>query len=214
MMRQRILAMDIFKGNKPYNCSRKYEADYLSVASNPNQKKFVQTCQTLFQKFNDTQVLFADEVTKVNRGGRAEMRDIIVTDQNIYKCDPKSYKIKTFEGTPKSGIPVNDVIGVSMSNQKDNFIVVHTNDKIRDVILQIGNAQHEKLSEFVSILAGLYTKTTNKKLPVQFYKDSFEYDNSSKLGKKQTIVFIGDPAVLAGTAVWKKTKLGGEVRYN
>jgi len=159
-------------------------------------------------------VLFADEVTKVNRGGRAEQRDIVVTDQNIYKCDPKSYKIKTFEGTLKSGIPVSDVVGVSMSTQKDNFIVVHTSDKIRDVVLQIGSSQHEKLSEFVSILAGLYSKTTSKKLPVHFNKDSIEYDNNAKLGKKQTIVFVSDPSVPAGTTVWKKTKLGGEARFN
>jgi len=109
---------------------------------------------------------------------------------------------------------VSDVIGVSMSTQKDNFIVVHTSDKIRDVVLQIGNSQHEKLSEFVSILAGLYTKTTGKKLPVHFNKDSIEYDNSPKLGKKQTIVFVSDPSVPAGTTVWKKTKLGGEARFN
>jgi len=50
MMRQRILAMDIFKGNKPYNCGRKYEADYLAVSTNPNQKKICCNLSNLIPK--------------------------------------------------------------------------------------------------------------------------------------------------------------------
>lgn len=68
----------------------------------------------LFATYGDTEVLFADYVTlfdfsskfltveqlvKVNKAGKSQKRGIVVTEKNIYKHDPKNYKVKKF-GTP------------------------------------------------------------------------------------------------------------------
>lgn len=47
----------------------------------------------------DTQIMFADYVNKVNNKGKTQKRGIVVTEKNIYKHDPKNYKVKKF-GTP------------------------------------------------------------------------------------------------------------------
>jgi hypothetical protein len=38
-------------------------------------------------------------VIKVNKVGKSQKRGIVVTEKNIYKHDPKNYKVKKF-GTP------------------------------------------------------------------------------------------------------------------
>lgn len=91
---------------------RKFEADYLAREKNPNRVKYETAVQTLFHTFGDTQILFADEVSKISRAGKPENRIMVVTDKNIYKENPKTYKVKNFEGTEKGGIPIVDVTGV------------------------------------------------------------------------------------------------------
>src|SRR4051812_28562976 len=91
---------------------RKYEADYLATEKNPHKAKYEMAVQYLFHEFHDTQILFADEVTKISRGGEPQNRIFVVTDKNIYKENPKTYKVKNFEGTENAGIPIVDVTGV------------------------------------------------------------------------------------------------------
>jgi myosin-1 len=143
-VRQKVVALDIFRGKKPYQYARPpsfpvpavgsvwltapeqahaqvrsglprqrpqppqgqvhrrlpgtaslplFYMIYLLVPVPPVFLVALSVLQALFSTYGDTQVLFADEVTKVNRGGSADRRVIVVTEQNIYKLDPKSYKV-------------------------------------------------------------------------------------------------------------------------
>jgi myosin-1 len=122
----------------------------------------------LFKQFGDSQILFADEVTKMNRSGGADTRVVIVTEANIYKCDPKNYKVKKYDGSVKGGVPVGEISAVSLSPLPDNFVVVHTKEGMRDIVVGVGAPGVDKLSEFVTILAGLYKSITHNPLPVTF----------------------------------------------
>lgn len=73
-MRQKVLAYTLFKGNKPFNVTRRFDADYLEASTNPNQKAYIAAMQRLFQKFGDTRVEFADYADKINRGQSVQRR--------------------------------------------------------------------------------------------------------------------------------------------
>jgi myosin I len=212
-LRQKCLAFTVFRGKKPYQLQRHYEADYLSAQSNPHRTKYTQAVQVLFQKFGDTQILFADEVLKANRGGRTEARACIVTDQNIYKADPKSYKLKSFEGSPKAGIPLAHIVGLSMSPHPDRWVVCHSKDSVRDFVICVGTYNNDKLSEFVTSLMTQYQKQVGKPLPVAF-KDQIQYNNSSKLGELTTLSFTSAPDDKTSAGSFKKGKGTACVAFN
>ncbi len=212
-LRQKVLAFSTFRGKKPYQLLRRYEADYLSAQTNPNRAKYTQAVQLLFQKFGDTQILFADEVVKANRSGRAEPRACIVTDQNVYKADPKSYKVKKFDGSPKSGIPLANVVGLSMSPHADRWLVCHSKDAVRDFVICVGTLHNDRLSELVTSLMTQYQKLTGKPLPVAF-KDAIQYNNSSKLGELTTLTFTASDAEKSAAGSFKKGKGTACVSYN
>jgi len=92
-MRQKVLALTIFKGNKPWNVARKFDADYLELDSNPHKQAYIQAMQLLFSSYGDTQIMFADYSNKVNKVGKSQKRGLVVTEKNIYKHDPKNYKV-------------------------------------------------------------------------------------------------------------------------
>lgn len=147
---------------------RKYEADYLNNPNIPNRAKYVAAVQSLFNTYGDTTVLFSDFVNKVNRKGNVDKRALVVTEQNIYKQNPTTYKIKTF-GTAKFGIPIRDVESLSMSPYKDSFIVLHTTQNVdRDILIDVGLTGGEKISELTTVLVACYNKLTGKDLPVNF----------------------------------------------
>lgn len=78
-MRQKVAAYDIFHNNKPWGCSRKFIADYLELDTNPGKDKYLAGMQKVFQKFGDTEILFADYVNKVNKKTKAQKRALVVT---------------------------------------------------------------------------------------------------------------------------------------
>jgi myosin-1 len=146
---------------------RRFEADYLDSPNIPNRAKYEQAVQALFKKFGDTQVLFSGFVDKVNRKGKIDKRSFVVTEQHIYKQNPKDYKVKTF-GIDGFGIPIIDLEGISMSPNADGFVVLHVNTHIdKDALIDVGT-KPEKLSELVTVLVTAYNKLTNKDLPVRF----------------------------------------------
>jgi len=182
-MRQKVLAYDIFKGQKPWDVARKFDADYLELDSNPRKEKYIQAMQTLFSTYGDTTVMFAENTNKINRVGKSQKVGIVVTEKNIYKEDPKSYKVKKF------GTPLANISSVSLSHQKDSFVVVHAQEPYRDFVLDLGIEGPEKYSEFVTVLVQEYKKLTGNILPVQFV-DKITYNNSRDKQKP------GTPAVL------------------
>jgi len=191
-MRQKVLAYDIFKGKKPWNAPRKFDGDYLELDTNPHKDAYRQAMTLLFSTYGDTAVTFADYTNKVNKVGKSQKRGIVVTEKNIYKHDPKNYKVKKF------GTPIVAMKKISLSHQRDSFVVIHCNPpEYRDLILDLGIEGHEKYSEMVSVLVQEFKKLTGENLPVEF-ADRITYNNSrtpEKPGKEETLTFVQDAKV-------------------
>eukprot|EP01119_Soliformovum_irregulare_P003562 TRINITY_DN1423_c0_g2_i1.p1 TRINITY_DN1423_c0_g2~~TRINITY_DN1423_c0_g2_i1.p1 ORF type:complete len:1033 (-),score=362.49 TRINITY_DN1423_c0_g2_i1:84-3182(-) len=175
-MRQKVLAYDIFHGKKPWNCSRRYEADYLEVPSNPTHDKYLEGMKNLFAVYGDGQVLFADYVTKVNSHSKGQRRAIVVTEDHIYKQDPKNYKVKKFE------TPLNAITAIGLSPHDDTWVVISAESPNRDLVLDLGVSGDEKYSEFVSVIVFQMKQKFDREIKVQF-ADSFNY-NTARTPKK------------------------------
>jgi len=187
-MRQKVLAYDIFKGKKPWAYARHFDADYLEKDTNPSKDKYLAQMQLLFNTYGDQTVMFADYVNKVNKVGKSQKRGLVVTEKNIYKHDPKNYKVRKF------GTPLVEVTKMSLSHQKDSFIILHCKEPYRDFVLDMsleGDVRAEKYSEFATVIIQELRKLTGTEIPVEF-NDRIVYNNSrakEKPGKEETVVF-------------------------
>eukprot|EP01119_Soliformovum_irregulare_P017879 TRINITY_DN5376_c0_g2_i2.p1 TRINITY_DN5376_c0_g2~~TRINITY_DN5376_c0_g2_i2.p1 ORF type:complete len:1039 (+),score=347.18 TRINITY_DN5376_c0_g2_i2:84-3200(+) len=172
-MRQKVTALTLFSGNKPWNCARRYTSDYLMVDSNPNKDKFIEGMQKVFATYGDTEVLFADYANKVNKKGKSQKRAVVVTEKNFYKQDPNNYKVK------KSELPLAMIHSISMSRKKDTFVIVHADagKGYRDLVLDLGINNGEKVSEFVVVLVDQVKRLIDRNISVQ-YIDTIKYNNS------------------------------------
>lgn len=175
-MRQKVLSYDIFKGKKPWNIPRHYDADYLEKDTNPFKDKYLVGMQNLFATYGDTQVMFADYSNKINNKGKSQKRGIVVTEKNIYKHDPKNYKVKKF------GTPLAEVTSISLSPRKDSFVVVHCRPPYRDLVLDLGIDGVDKYSEFVTVIVQEIRKLTGNTISVTF-SDQITYNNSRDKNK-------------------------------
>jgi len=184
LMRQKIVAYDLFHGKKPWNPARSFDADYLQIDSNPGKDKYLQGMTNLFEKFGDSQVLYADYVTKINSNDKGQKRAIVVTDKYIHKQDPKNYKVKKFE------TPLAQIISIGVSSKEDTFIVIQAKEPYRDLVLDLGLSGEERVSEFVSVIVMFAKKNLGVDIKVQV-SDNINY-NTARTPKKPQ----GSPSTL------------------
>ncbi|XP_061199181.1 unconventional myosin-Id isoform X3 [Neopsephotus bourkii] len=110
---------------------------------------FIPVANELKRKDKYMNVLFSCHVRKVNRFNKVEDRAIFITDRHLYKMDPmKQYKVmKT--------IPLYNLIGLSVSNGKDQLVVFHTKDN-KDLIVCLFSKEpsnDSRIGELVGVLA-------------------------------------------------------------
>uniref|UniRef100_A0A7I4FVA9 TH1 domain-containing protein n=1 Tax=Physcomitrium patens TaxID=3218 RepID=A0A7I4FVA9_PHYPA len=112
--------MEPFMGMKVRRHSsmyRVYSADYIDVPANP-------TIVKLLSKQGDKQVLFADNIMKVNRKCKLVRRVLIVTDVAIYMLDSVFFRLKHRIPMQASEWLVQNIDKVSLSELSDNFLAV------------------------------------------------------------------------------------------
>jgi len=204
-MRQKVLAYTLFKGNKPWDCARRYQADYLTLPSNPGREKFELGMQKLFSVYGEAELLFADYANKVNRKGKTQKRVIVVTEKSIYKQDPDNYKLKKYE------LALSQIEALSLSNQKDGFLFIHAKPPFRDLVIDLSINNGEKTSEMTVIIVEQVKKLLDHNLKVQFI-GNIPYNNSrteKNKGNDSTCIFqevTDDPKFPVGTAKFKTGK--------
>lgn len=154
-MRQKVLAANIFSGKKPWNWKRDFIADYCNAEDNPQKTEYRQAVQHLFSEGGDKAILFSDCTAKINKRGKAQLRAVILTDKNIYKYEPKKYKMK------KDATPVSAVASVHCSSKSDSYVVIKMEAPHRDMVLDFGLSGVEMVSEFVSVLVPTIQVTRN-----------------------------------------------------
>jgi hypothetical protein len=204
LIKQKIQAMALFSGKKPWDPARDFTADYMDVDSNPNKQTFVNAIHNMFGTFGDTAINFADDVIKVNRHGKSQHQVVIVTDKNVYKYTTNKYKII------KSGIPLNMIKGIHLSPLHDSFIILEFQSPARDMILNLGTNGCERYSELATVIYDLVSTANRAALPVHFSKQ-ITYNNgrdAKSPGKDIVLTFAdGDPKeVRQGESIWKSGK--------
>jgi len=200
LVRQKIVAYDIFHGKKYWESSKKFEADYLQLDSNPGKDKYLAGMEALFSRFGDSQVLYADYVTKVNSKDKGQRRAIVVTDKFIHKQDPKNYKVKKFE------TPLTEITSIALSSKEDCFVIIHAREPYRDLVLDMGLASEERYSEFVSVICFFVKKTLGIDIKVEIM-DNIPY-NTARTPKNSK----GNPSVLTFQKATDPKQVGSQFK--
>uniref|UniRef100_A0A8C9L3Z7 Myosin ID n=1 Tax=Pavo cristatus TaxID=9049 RepID=A0A8C9L3Z7_PAVCR len=153
-LRAKVAAMEVLKGHRAdLGLQRAWEGDYITLVSRPEHPQgtgaFLPVATELKRKDKYMNVLFSCHVRKVNRFSKVEDRAIFITDRHLYKMDPmKQYKVmKT--------IPLYNLVGLSVSNGKDQLVVFHTKDN-KDLIVCLFSKEpsnDSRVGELVGVLA-------------------------------------------------------------
>jgi len=171
LVRQKIVAYDIFKGKKPWNPKRSFKGDYVDIPSNITASNYRAACQMLFKEFNEEHIAFSSVVLKANSKNKTDKRILTVAQNYIYKQDPKKYSKKQFEN------PISAIESISVSPNKDQWVVVHAKAPHRDIVIDLGQDGEERVSEFVTVLTTAHSRLTSETLKVNF-TNTIKYNNS------------------------------------
>ncbi|KAM7137497.1 unconventional myosin-Id isoform 2-T2 [Macrochelys suwanniensis] len=163
-LRAKVAAMELLKGHRAdIGLQRVWEGNY--IASKPDNPQttgsFILIANELKRKDKYMNVLFSCHVRKVNRFNKVEDRAIFITDRHLYKMDPmKQYKVM-------NTTPLYNLMGLSVSNGKDQLVVFHTKDN-KDLIVCLFNRQptnESRIGELVGVLANHF-KSEKRRLQV------------------------------------------------
>ncbi|XP_008940377.1 PREDICTED: unconventional myosin-Id-like, partial [Merops nubicus] len=151
-LRAKVAAMEVLKGHRAdIGLQRAWEGNYIALKAGSPQatSSFIPVANELKRKDKYMNVLFSCHVRKVNRFNRVEDRAIFITDRHLYKMDPmKQYKVMRT-------IPLYNLVGLSVSNGKDQLVVFHTKDN-KDLIVCLFSKEpsnDSRIGELVGVLA-------------------------------------------------------------
>ena len=150
-LRYKSIAAELLGGRRQdWGLNYEWVGNYL--AKGPTKDKFGRALTPLMEKHGCKRVLFSSMVMKLNTKGKLDERAIVVTEQHIYRLDPKSFKIR------KNPIPLSSVTGFAVSHGEDQAVVIKF--AATDLVLTLkGDASSAEL-------VSLVTQALGKNLPV------------------------------------------------
>ncbi|NXN60576.1 MYO1G protein, partial [Rynchops niger] len=164
-IRAKVAAMEALEGlRKDWGCQRSWERDYLSSPSeNPGLAlPFARRLQTLKDKVHFGSVLFSCHVRKINRFGKSRDRAILVTDQHLYKLDPRQqYRVMR-------ALPLSTVTGLSVTSCRAQLVVFHTQSQ-EDLAVCLHKTQpagDNRVGELVGVLLE-HCRATKRELQIR-----------------------------------------------
>ncbi|NWX39717.1 MYO1G protein, partial [Steatornis caripensis] len=164
-IRAKVAAMEALEGlRKDWGCRRTWARDYLSSPSeNPGLAlPFARRLQALRDKVHFGSVLFSCHVRKINRFGKSRDRAILVTDQHLYKLDPRQqYRVMR-------ALPLSTVTGLSVTSCRAQLVVFHTQTQ-EDVAVCLHKTQpagDNRVGELVGVLLE-HCRATKRELQVR-----------------------------------------------
>eukprot|EP01117_Protostelium_nocturnum_P004082 TRINITY_DN1536_c3_g1_i2.p1 TRINITY_DN1536_c3_g1~~TRINITY_DN1536_c3_g1_i2.p1 ORF type:complete len:1084 (-),score=304.60 TRINITY_DN1536_c3_g1_i2:217-3468(-) len=157
-LEQKALIYNLFRGHKERqrnSIGRPYSADYINYDLN-------YPLQDVIRRSGGQEiVLFADQVSKLNRRNRPERRDFVVTDQAFYivaratKDNNVIYKL-----TRRTALA--DIQSISLSSLQDNYLIMHIPKEYDNLI------ENDKKTEIAAIIIGAVQNLTGRQLKVDF----------------------------------------------
>ncbi|NWJ10438.1 MYO1G protein, partial [Crypturellus undulatus] len=186
-LRAKVAAFGALHGlRKDWGCQRSWARDYLSsvrahdgqrghmrglhdaalslqVTENPALAlAFARRVQALRDKVHFGAVLFSCHVRKINRFSKSHDRAILLTDQHLYKLDPRRhYRVMR-------ALPLSTVSGLSVTSCGAQLVVFHTQER-HDVAVCLHKTQppgDNRVGELVGVLLE-HCRTTKRELQVR-----------------------------------------------
>ncbi|KAM6086767.1 unconventional myosin-Ig isoform 2-T2 [Chlamydotis macqueenii] len=164
-IRAKVAAMEALAGlRKDWGCQRRWARDYLSSPSeNPGLAlPFARRLQALREKALFGCVLFSCHVRKINRFGKSRDRAVLVTDQHLYKLDPRrQYRVLR-------ALPLSAVTGLSVTSCRAQLVVFHTRHQ-EDMAVCLHKTQpagDNRVGELVGVLLE-HCRATKRELQVR-----------------------------------------------
>nr|XP_020655826.1 unconventional myosin-Ig [Pogona vitticeps] len=157
----KVAALSALQGlRKEWGCCRPWERDYLlSVRENPTMAtQFAKRVSALKDKVHFNAVLFSCHVRKINRCNKSTDRAILITDQHLYKMDPKKqYKVMR-------SVPLSMVTTVSVTSGEDQLVVFHTQNQDGLVVClhKMQPPDDNRVGELVGVLMDHFRRTKRK----------------------------------------------------
>ncbi|XP_072185071.1 unconventional myosin-Ig isoform X2 [Excalfactoria chinensis] len=190
-IRAKVAAMGVLHGlRKDWGCQRGWMRDYLSSTSeNPGLAlPFAHRVQALHDKVHFGAVLFSSHVRKINRFNKSRDRAILITDQHLYKMEPrKQYRVMR-------EVPLSMVTGLSVTSCQAQLVVFHTQNH-DDMAVCLHKTQprgDERVGELVGVLLE-HCRTTKRELQVQVS----DHIQLSLRGRKRLLTVETHPDVAA-----------------
>ncbi|XP_076456187.1 unconventional myosin-Ia-like isoform X9 [Babylonia areolata] len=159
-MREKLTASDIFKDKKdtyPPTVPVPYKGDYFGLSQNIKWQKN-------FKPTDDGEVVFADNIMKINRAdGKMVSKLMVISSQAILILDPKSLALKY-------RIPLSLVTKISTSPYSDKLVVFHLQKQENgDVLTKKGDFvfSNDNLIEIVAKVVMTIQTLTGKQPEVQ-----------------------------------------------
>ncbi|NXH12018.1 MYO1G protein, partial [Bucco capensis] len=164
-IRAKVAAMEVLGAlRKDWGCQRAWARDYLSSpVENPGLAlPFARRVQTLKDKVHFSSVLFSCHVRKISRFGKSRDRAILVTDQHLYKLDPRQqYRVMR-------ALPLSTVTKLSVTSCQAQLVVFHTQSQ-EDLAVCLHKTQpagDNRVGELVGVLLE-HCRVTKRELQVQ-----------------------------------------------
>uniref|UniRef100_A0A670ZMG3 Myosin IG n=1 Tax=Pseudonaja textilis TaxID=8673 RepID=A0A670ZMG3_PSETE len=150
-VKAKVAAFEVLQGRrKNWGCCRNWRQNYLAAAEeNPSlAPQFIKQVSALKDKMHFSSVLFSCHVRKVNRCNKRTDRALLITDQHLYKLDPrKQYRVK-------KAIALGTVSGLSVTSGEDQLVVFHL-EKQRCLVVclhQMQPSNDQRVGELVGVL--------------------------------------------------------------
>ncbi|XP_014242236.1 myosin-IA [Cimex lectularius] len=159
-LRMKISAACVLKGKRAsWGQERKWESNYLAYASeNPSVDIYNNSIRNLKNSDHFHFILFSSYIMKTNRFNKCAERALLVTEHSIYKLDVNKFK------PMRSGIPIQEITGLSLSPGRDQLVVIHTN-KGNDLVVTI-KSEEDRVGELVGALCSRYNQLRGTDLRV------------------------------------------------
>jgi hypothetical protein len=154
------------KQRRRLSIRRYYVGDYLNASRNP-------TITNTLAKNGDRNVLFLDEVDKVNKNYKVQRRVLMLSSKGVYNMNPGKFSLNR-------RIPITAITKISVSKKADNLFVLHIPTEYDYIFIC------ERKTEFLTALHDEYKIETGKNLEITF-DNNLTYQLKGK--KKATIVF-------------------------
>ncbi|CAF0984026.1 unnamed protein product, partial [Didymodactylos carnosus] len=126
--------------------------EHMNMQQNLNNYKKVMNELRVKDKFS--QIIFSTLATKMNTSVKMDERAIVMTDRFIYKLDPKKhFHIR------KTGIPLEQITGLSVTTGTEQLIVVHSST-LHDLVFYM-HTKEDRVGEFVANFIKLKRKMSS-----------------------------------------------------